>query len=279
MINVDTFLEIGKTHDICQDYVISGIDPFPYVIVSDGCSSSKDTDVGARILALSARNFITHPKDYFINYFNNETCNGDFLDDMYSKMGLCVINNAFTIANIMSLGIECLDATLIISFIIDNKVYTFLYGDGNVLIKNGSNIRYINVNFPSSAPFYLSYHLNPKRMIQYFDSFDDVKTVSDMDLVGEKNLFLEEWKCESPIAYKFDISESSTYLVGSDGLNSFITNGIVKDTRELIQPMLEFKNFNGKFIKKRFKRFILNMGKEGITHFDDISVGGFHVGG
>jgi len=274
MINIDTFIEIGASHDICQDYVISGTEPFPYVIVSDGCSSSKDTDVGARLLALSARNFLTHPKDYFINYFNNETCNGDYLDDMYSKMGLCIINNAFTIANIMSLGIECLDATLILSFVIDNKVYVYMYGDGNIIIKNNDEIRYINANFPSSAPFYLSYYLNPSRMKLYFDSFEDIKIIRD---IGIEDLeFTETWNCVTPIAYKFDVHNKSTCIIGSDGLESFISKGIVKDTNKLIQPMMEFKNFNGKFIKRRFKRFLLNMRKEEVSHFDDISVGGFH---
>ena len=274
MISIDTFVEIGETHDICQDYVISGIEPFPYVIISDGCSSSKDTDVGARLLALSAREFLTHPKDYFINYFNNETCNGEYLDDLYSKMGLCIINKAFSFTKIMSLDIECLDATLIVSFVIDSKVYVYMYGDGNIVIKNDDKIRYINSNFPSSAPFYLSYYLSPERKKLYFDSFEDTKIIRDIDIGGIE--LVETGGCIRPITFRFSVYDKSTYLIGSDGIESFISGGVKRDTNNLIQPMMGFKNFNGKFIKRRFKRFLLNMNKEGISHFDDISVGGFH---
>ena len=58
-INVDHYMTIGSSHQVCEDYIISGTEPFPYIILSDGCSSSKDTDIGARILAQCAKNYLT----------------------------------------------------------------------------------------------------------------------------------------------------------------------------------------------------------------------------
>ena len=57
-MNADSVFNIGATHAVCQDYVIarSGETTFgspnagPYIILSDGCSSSPDTDMGARLL-------------------------------------------------------------------------------------------------------------------------------------------------------------------------------------------------------------------------------------
>src|SRR5215203_2249321 len=49
-MNTDCFFNIGATHSVCQDYVVAS----PYLILSDGCSSSPDTDIGARLLVKAA---------------------------------------------------------------------------------------------------------------------------------------------------------------------------------------------------------------------------------
>ena len=50
-MNADSAVNIGSTHSLCQDYVIArNPDRAPYVVLSDGCSSSNDTDIGARLL-------------------------------------------------------------------------------------------------------------------------------------------------------------------------------------------------------------------------------------
>src|ERR1043166_8156900 len=46
-MNADATINIGSTHAICQDYAIAR---GRYVVLSDGCSSSPDTDIGARLL-------------------------------------------------------------------------------------------------------------------------------------------------------------------------------------------------------------------------------------
>src|SRR6476659_1428102 len=46
-MNADATINIGATHALCQDYVIA---KDRHVILSDGCSSSPDTDIGARLL-------------------------------------------------------------------------------------------------------------------------------------------------------------------------------------------------------------------------------------
>jgi len=279
MINTDIFIEKGD-HLICQDYAISGMEPFPYVIISDGCSSSKDTDVGARILALSAKNFLTHPKDYFISYFNNETERGVNHKNLYNKMGLCIINKAFSIANLMSLELECLDATLIVSFIIEENIYTYVYGDGNIILVGKDSLEHINIKFPSSAPFYLSYYLNPERMKNYFKEYKNEKleilNISELNMSDEP--VISNISCKYPISYKFHLENQDTYLIASDGLESFISNGgTAQDVGELMPKMVCFKNFRGQFIMRRFKRFLSNIKKDGIHHFDDISIGGFHI--
>ena len=49
----------GDSHKVNQDYCLSGSKSgLHYAIVSDGCSSSPDTDFGSRILAKAAENNI-----------------------------------------------------------------------------------------------------------------------------------------------------------------------------------------------------------------------------
>ena len=55
-MNADHYYTIGNSHSVCQDYAISGlVENGAYAILSDGCSSSPDVDVGARMLSLSAK--------------------------------------------------------------------------------------------------------------------------------------------------------------------------------------------------------------------------------
>ena len=51
----DVFYAIGSTHHVCQDFAVANGD---FVILSDGCSSAKDSDWGARLLVKACHNVI-----------------------------------------------------------------------------------------------------------------------------------------------------------------------------------------------------------------------------
>ena len=58
-MNTDCYYEIGHSHIFCEDYALAGIvNNIGYAIVSDGCSSSDNVDVGARVLAHIAKVFL-----------------------------------------------------------------------------------------------------------------------------------------------------------------------------------------------------------------------------
>jgi hypothetical protein len=55
-MNADYDFQIGKDHQVCQDYSMVGYTEDKAVaILSDGCSASPHVDIGARLLTLSAR--------------------------------------------------------------------------------------------------------------------------------------------------------------------------------------------------------------------------------
>src|ERR1043166_7427722 len=70
-VNADSVFRIGSTHAVCQDYAVAGdctaaisradgacAPRGPYAILSDGCSSSPDTDTGARLLVKAAERLL-----------------------------------------------------------------------------------------------------------------------------------------------------------------------------------------------------------------------------
>ena len=116
MIQTDTFLKIGKTHQVCEDYIITGDSPVKYNILSDGCSSSKDTEMGARILCHLAKQFLLYRKDDY---------RFPALD--YDEMGSWIIHNAELAARQLGLKKSCLDATLIIAYEYDGKYHIYMY--------------------------------------------------------------------------------------------------------------------------------------------------------
>ena len=54
-MTADAYFAIGRTHDVCQDYALASDDvPKTWALVSDGCSSSPASDIGARLLGRAA---------------------------------------------------------------------------------------------------------------------------------------------------------------------------------------------------------------------------------
>ncbi|MBF0227544.1 MAG: protein phosphatase 2C domain-containing protein [Desulfobacterales bacterium] len=248
---IDDFLKRGKTHFICEDYIISGIDPIPYIILSDGCSSSKNTDTGSRILTFASRLYL------FEKGINPDTD--------YFEMGKCIINRSEHIAKLMGIELFSLDATLIISYLFENKVHIKIYGDGIIiLLHNDGKVSFIKIDFEKNAPYYLSYLIDEDRKKIYDEAVL-------FKFIGEKKT-----KSQDKTEFVFSPSDYRSILIASDGVDSFIDkSGNKCDLNMILKEFTAFKNTNGYFIKRRAKRAIDEFEKSGIIHFDDIALGGF----
>ena len=270
MKSVDHFLRIGTIHKICEDYIISGFDPIPFVILSDGCSSSYNTDMGSRILTHLAK-----------EYLKNEIHDLDRLD--YNKMGNWIIHNSGSIIRTMGLDKSCLDATLIISYIFNDLIYTYMYGDGFLITINlEDRISFFEVLYGNNAPYYLSYKIDSKRDNLY-KNINPTKTVN---YTIPNNIKESKIYCVSTLeSYNSDfikilpISDYKSVFIASDGLTSFINeNGEKYDIDKVLEEVTSFKNIKGEFIKRRMgsKKGVINtLQAKGISHYDDLSIGGF----
>lgn len=260
MIKLDTVLKVGKSHKICEDYIIKGYDPFPYIILSDGCSSSDDADIGARILCHLAKQYLTHY---------------EFTVDDMQKMGDWVIYNAEMTIRHLGLRKSCLDATLIVALAVDGGFQIYVFGDGSVItIKKGRYVIY-NYEYSNNTPFYLSYQIDPMRR-EAFDSLGGqfIHTVINSDAEP----LAMEMPPDTRASKWWWASDLDLMLVCSDGISSFLDpeNNTMLSVESLIESFTSFKNTNGEFLKRRLlsrRGAISQLENNGVHHIDDLSIG------
>ena len=82
-------------------------------------------------------------------------------------------------------------------------------------------------------------------------------------------------------SFTFD-NDVKVIAIASDGIGSFIKteeDGRAKNIsiKEMIEPFVSYKNFKGNFVERRLKRMQRNNIKNGITHYDDVSVAAIHL--
>lgn len=277
MINIDSFLKKGKQHFICEDYIIHGECPIPYIILSDGCSSSENTDIGSRILCRCALNVL------------NEKLNFRFPDaelnnPNYWNFGRRIIEKAKDVMDLLKLKKTVLDATLIISYIWNDIVWVLMFGDGLVTYKFSSSsfIHYKEIKFDINAPYYLNYLIDKDRDLAYYQNQNkEFITISESSYMDDKliNKSKKYDHSNSDIfIYGYPIDSLEFLAISSDGIDSFIDNkGNSLDYKEsIIKDFTSFKNTNGKFVKRRLSKAISEYEKFNFKHLDDISFGCFY---
>lgn len=273
MIHSDSYFYIGKTHDICEDYAIhGGWSTLAYAIVCDGCSSSPKTDIGARHLALCA-------EDYILNLSKKVF---DPID------GKSIIHAAHK--TILTLGLgnerghEALDSTLLVVKCSDVSWQTTCFGDGMfIMLRDDGRIEVTDIEYPSGAPYYLSYQLDSDRREAYIKEYGLKRIVREY-IVGLDGEIDSSYESIDKEGETFIITGSTkhqhTILALSDGISSFqkLSEGRLSDInqQDILRKLVDFKGFKGQFIKRRMKRFLKNCATDGWQHLDDLSMAGVH---
>ncbi|MFA7218909.1 MAG: protein phosphatase 2C domain-containing protein [Synergistaceae bacterium] len=291
-MNTDSYFEIGNSHEVCQDFAISGNinENISFAIVTDGCTTSHNqcaqVDTGARILAYSAREALKKiwaDKDSTI--FENTT------QEMVSEF---LRNQSIVTTRLIErqLGLDplCADCTLVVA-VADKfgNAHSFVYGDGSVFVqlKDGSQ-HMMDVTFLSGAPLYLSYQTDEPRKIAYMGVYGNLPVLIDRYILdgGE----IETKNSNQILAYDYGLygacnsqwKDVDFISVTSDGAKSFLKNeGNETNTVPHIKIMNEFnaiKNRNGVFIQRRMKTMGKSNKKLNISHYDDISISAILVG-
>jgi len=265
-MKIDTFLTIGKTHKVCEDYILSGTEPFPFIILSDGCSSSKGTDMGSRLLCYLAKQYIK---------FRGSS--EKFYPD-HIEMGLWIIHNAELVAKQLGLSKNSLDATLIIAYQLKDgfkRVRVHIYGDGCILTFTEKGYSLGEINYSKNAPYYLSYVIDPERDKLFYEMKQNksIKTWHKYRDGFKVNETIFPYDGDS--VYTYDLSIVKGLLISSDGLTSFNSSEGPVSFDLYADEFFAFKTTAGEFLKRRAMRVLKDLAKEGIHNADDLSIGVF----
>ena len=284
-MNADTFFAGCRAHKVCQDYSrASNLVPNrSYAIVSDGCSSSPDTDFGARFLTLAAaRDLFRSP-----NFYPED-----------------VITKAATFLT-PPLVPECLDATLLIARETPIGIEVSIAGDGFVIVRT----RVLPEQTPScshlfayefdfhGAPAYLSYLLDPDRREVYLKEGYGRRTIRAWSLWQDREPSLFSLHNDNPFTGETDYSSKDSVgpfytftfpkekydlvVLCTDGAGAFQQ----KDTLEsvpfgkVLWHLTAFPSFTGEFVTRRVRRFLTKECAElGWVQNDDLAVGAIYMG-
>lgn len=274
MLNSDATFHQGSTHLICQDYALQRNNGVTLALLADGCSSSPNTDTGARLLvhsALRAVDIINIKPDNFTEHVTDE----------FHKTA---VRFGMLTADSLGLKRESLDATLlsIIASEESNRVVVTAYGDGVVAFKfKGINSVLVRtIEYAQNYPVYPSYAVQPDRQagVRQIVGNDRVMTAFttgpeqlNFEQIGEPptNLDFVQWTPNK--------EDLEFVAIMSDGANTFFEKG--SDGRERHIPLtefavelLDFRRYNGVFVERRIKAFLRDKAKLGWHHKDDFAI-------
>jgi hypothetical protein len=276
-INIDTFSCIGSNHKgtPCEDYVYA-VDK--HIALSDGCSSSPNTDIGARLIVnacLSNTSLLADLSTYTVDLPNNSTVN----TFMFNNVKECA-------KSLTVYPVTALDATLLSLQYIDTDpnnhfIAANVYGDGIIFSKSKSgDIVFYHIENTANMPFYMSYHISKKRLQQYLSETANDKTTvtrySKQDNGEWESVVISDASAGTPVSimYSSDELQDLEFIgVASDGLESFVSGNNKMQLSDVIKDVLSIKNTNGNFIRRRLLKMIKNYSKDGFTNYDDVSVG------
>lgn len=255
-MNADVYLAKGHSHNICEDYGIVDIEN-QLMIVADGCSTAKYSDIAARILTHSARNTIINNNKVDYDHFASE-----------------ILMSSMIASKVMNL--EDLLSTLILTFVKNGKLYTYVYGDGHYVFKYKSQIElHFKISYSQNAPNYLWYRSNYKKY-----------NIDNADITLEINDEKYTLKRDEPIFLTSSVKDLEYVAIFTDGIESFTLNKPTENStfntkitdKDVIKHLLDFRSTNGDFVIRRMKRFLKQTQLSGFIHDDDIACAVMYFG-
>jgi hypothetical protein len=265
-MSIDSIYEIGSSHLVCQDYCRANIyKDISYAIVSDGCSTANDTDVGARLLVLESEKIIKILDCVGMENFKNVVEIEEFFKEALIKAIRSLQSENLLDSNAFA-------ATLLIALCWQDNTYVFGWGDGVIACKIEDQLEIIKIDYESGAPFYLNYLVSEQRTEKYKNTFPGcVKhsyTLAKMD---------DEFSFKQPFIYQRKNVQQITLM--SDGINSFRYSNKHPDYNkrcvginyeEMVERILDFKQTQGDFLKRKIQFLKKKFDLEYIEHYDDV---------
>ena len=274
----DSWFTIGGHHLVCQDHAAAGKTDSggAWAVLSDGCSASPDSDVGARLLTRAATLALRDADD---------------LPDVDA-----VVRTAARWATNMDMMPSqpepwCLDATL--SMLLaqpDGTVHCLIAGDGVLGVRHrDGTFSTTSIRWDGNAPPYPSYRLNPARRMGWQAHYGTGQVHAWTEVRppvqnGEPrapgvNHITSVLDTDEPLTWTFSPEEVDLVVLMSDGAESFNgRHGDVITPHHITQRLLSVKRGSGRFLVRRTRRFVnRECDSLGWWFSDDLSVAGVHL--
>ena len=280
MLGCDSYFTIGSGHTVCQDYARASVlpslgagAPRAIAIVADGCSSSRHSDIGARLLVLSA---LESAKQ--IDYFE----------------ATHVVQQAAHVAGMLAADRECLDATLLmVHQRSDGRIQLWAAGDGTfAAVRRDGSLETWTLDC-GGAPGYLSYLVDGARMRRYlaagFGCRRMQRAVDGMlcEVVVSTVATAPVFRQAHSFVWTRDLEPSDYRMVMamSDGVSSFTRtrpDGSRSCVRELevVRQLVAIKTSRGEFLVRRCRRFLGRYCRiQQWSHSDDLATAALMLDG
>lgn len=274
-MNQDSYFYIGKSHKQCQDYALaSSLDSQPFIIISDGCSGSENTDFGSRLLVKSAELELQQI----------------LLDPGKPRDPLLLLLSIFTRAveafgSIPGLQYTCLDATLLLAYKNQDKITVICSGDGVVAaVKKDGSMLVKTISYADNAPIYLNYLQDAKRKEELLKTYNCEKTITTYD--GLKNIVSSEVSANEIETFEFSVKDYATISLFSDGVESFSRQVQTATSKQycaehvvdVVEELVNYKGYVGNFVQRRCQKFLKECSEAGTIHADDLSAATIWLG-
>ena len=274
----DSYYTKGWTHLVCQDYAMHGSivtmsddgnHRMDYGLVSDGCSSSDDTDIGSRLILRSAY-CLAEQMQHILNSLDAE--GGNYMgsaNSMWNDFANNVAEKALSWSNAMELNSTAIDATLLACFADKKWACTASFGDGaHIVCRRVGTERIIeieHIDFLANVPPYPVYTTSAQMMEDFTAYRGNTKRVMRWNSKGDYEEILGG---EPGHLLVYPADEVEFIAVVSDGISSF------GDIRcfEVAQAICAFRNYAGEFVKRRMMRALDEYQKSSHVPSDDISM-------
>lgn len=273
MYRADAHFRIGTSHEAghspCQDYALARNGASPLAVVSDGCSTSGRTDIGARVWALAAREGLS----WFTAEKNRQE----------------IIHRAAVSMRTLGLDIEDMDATLgYVAEVDPGYAVGFIVGDGILAARTAAGLDVTVIEWAGNMPGYPSYLLDGKRLAMFREQSHAAAGTGASPCRVTRTLFREDGSVVSTsveslsatrglmgIAMKWEDAEIAAAL--TDGAAQIPGVDLFTVANELLTIGSAREGF---FIRRRLNAALKKFAKSGGRPADDISIAALvRVGG
>lgn len=271
----------------CQDYAYSfNKEELHVALVADGCSSAPNSDVGARLLVLSAGRLIGELLPKALE--ENPAISAQELRNSIETALIWHLHQTFELLSHGAfLGPLLLDCTLIAAVRYKNRAFVFMFGDGYIGVDylDGSfelTRREYTASFDGvrcSAPNYLAYKMrvNEPRRLAYQSASPVVETDTYWlkDGVWQHPVYTKATDDDVHYAIELDFAKVRSIVVSSDGIASFsqINTRLLED---IVDDTMRFPvKAKGNILRRKLLFNSTRIWpKKGWVHQDDLGMAG-----